>query len=75
MHMQKQLIPVCRDLGIGIVCFSPLGRGFLTGGWALYLCCWLEFGVTYVKAKADAEIWHGLRAAQLHFYRSDNLAG
>lgn len=25
------MIPTCRDLGIGIVCYSPLGRGFLTG--------------------------------------------
>ncbi|KAK9855494.1 hypothetical protein WJX84_002386, partial [Apatococcus fuscideae] len=25
------LIPTCRELGIGIVAYSPLGRGFLTG--------------------------------------------
>jgi len=25
------VLPVCRDLGIGFVPFSPLGRGFLTG--------------------------------------------
>lgn len=24
-------MPVLRDLGIGIVAYSPLGRGFLTG--------------------------------------------
>ena len=29
--MQKDVIPTCRDLGIGIVAYSPLGRGFLTG--------------------------------------------
>jgi aryl-alcohol dehydrogenase-like predicted oxidoreductase len=25
------VLPVCRDLGIGFVAYSPLGRGFLTG--------------------------------------------
>ena len=29
--MQKEVIPTCRELGIGIVPYSPLGRGFLTG--------------------------------------------
>ena len=29
--MQKNLVPVCRELGIGIVAYSPIGRGFLTG--------------------------------------------
>jgi aryl-alcohol dehydrogenase-like predicted oxidoreductase len=29
--LQADVIPVCRELGIGIVCYSPLGRGFLTG--------------------------------------------
>ena len=29
--LQAELIPTCRELGIGIVCYSPLGRGFLTG--------------------------------------------
>ena len=24
-------MPTCRELGIGIVAYSPLGRGFLTG--------------------------------------------
>jgi aryl-alcohol dehydrogenase-like predicted oxidoreductase len=28
---EADVIPVCRELGIGIVCYSPLGRGFLTG--------------------------------------------
>jgi aryl-alcohol dehydrogenase-like predicted oxidoreductase len=28
---EKDVIPTCRDLGIGIVAYSPLGRGFLTG--------------------------------------------
>jgi len=28
---EEELIPVCRELGIGFVPYSPLGRGFLTG--------------------------------------------
>eukprot|EP00210_Caulerpa_lentillifera_P005077 g4850.t1 len=28
---EDELIPACRELGIGIVAYSPLGRGFLTG--------------------------------------------
>jgi aryl-alcohol dehydrogenase-like predicted oxidoreductase len=28
---EEQIIPTCRDLGIGFVPYSPLGRGFLTG--------------------------------------------
>jgi aryl-alcohol dehydrogenase-like predicted oxidoreductase len=30
-EIEDAVIPVCRELGIGIVPFSPLGRGFLTG--------------------------------------------
>ncbi|MEV5609847.1 aldo/keto reductase [Streptomyces sp. NPDC052225] len=29
--LEADVLPVCRELGIGIVPFSPLGRGFLTG--------------------------------------------
>jgi aryl-alcohol dehydrogenase-like predicted oxidoreductase len=28
---EREVLPVCRELGIGFVPFSPLGRGFLTG--------------------------------------------
>jgi aryl-alcohol dehydrogenase-like predicted oxidoreductase len=28
---EKEVLDVCRDLGIGLVPYSPLGRGFLTG--------------------------------------------
>ena len=28
---EKDIIPVCRELGIKIVAYSPLGRGLLTG--------------------------------------------
>ena len=29
--LQAEVIPTCRELGIAIVAYSPLGRGFLTG--------------------------------------------
>ena len=29
--LEVDVVPVCRELGIGIVPYSPLGRGFLTG--------------------------------------------
>ncbi|GLV96420.1 aldo/keto reductase [Streptomyces lavendulae] len=29
--LEPEIAPVCRELGIGLVPFSPLGRGFLTG--------------------------------------------
>ncbi len=29
--IEPQIVPACRELGIGLVPFSPLGRGFLTG--------------------------------------------
>ncbi len=30
-NLEERIIPLCRELGIGIVPFSPLGRGFLAG--------------------------------------------
>lgn len=30
-NLERDLIPVLRELGIGLVAFCPLGRGFLTG--------------------------------------------
>jgi aryl-alcohol dehydrogenase-like predicted oxidoreductase len=30
-NLEPEIIPVLRELGIGLVAFSPLGRGFLTG--------------------------------------------
>ncbi|ONI79918.1 aldo/keto reductase [Actinosynnema sp. ALI-1.44] len=32
--LEAEIVPVCRELGIGLVPFSPLGRGFLTGQYA-----------------------------------------
>ena len=29
--LEAEILPVCRQLGIGLVAYSPLGRGFLTG--------------------------------------------
>jgi aryl-alcohol dehydrogenase-like predicted oxidoreductase len=29
--IEAEILPVCRELGVGVVPFSPLGRGFLTG--------------------------------------------
>ena len=29
--IEDEVVPTCRQLGVGIVAFSPLGRGFLTG--------------------------------------------
>jgi aryl-alcohol dehydrogenase-like predicted oxidoreductase len=30
-HIENEILPTIRDLGIGLVPYSPLGRGFLTG--------------------------------------------
>jgi aryl-alcohol dehydrogenase-like predicted oxidoreductase len=29
--IEDEVVPTCRELGIGVVAYSPLGRGFLTG--------------------------------------------
>ena len=29
--MEEEILPTVRDLGIGFVAYSPLGRGFLSG--------------------------------------------
>lgn len=29
--MQAELVPTCRELGVGIVAYSPLSRGMLSG--------------------------------------------
>jgi aryl-alcohol dehydrogenase-like predicted oxidoreductase len=30
-EVEQEVLPACRELGIGFVAYSPLGRGFLTG--------------------------------------------
>ncbi|MGI8694478.1 MAG: aldo/keto reductase [Geodermatophilaceae bacterium] len=32
-HIEAEILPTCRELGIGFVAYSPLGRGFLTGAY------------------------------------------
>lgn len=29
--VERGIVPTCRELGIGVLAYSPLGRGFLTG--------------------------------------------
>ncbi|KAL6585750.1 hypothetical protein OROMI_002394 [Orobanche minor] len=31
-EVEEEIVPTCRELGIGIVAYSPLGRGFLSDG-------------------------------------------
>jgi aryl-alcohol dehydrogenase-like predicted oxidoreductase len=31
--IEAEILPAVRELGIGLVAYSPLGRGFLTGAW------------------------------------------
>ncbi|QFZ20964.1 aldo/keto reductase [Saccharothrix syringae] len=30
-EIEREVVPTCRELGVGVVPYSPLGRGFLTG--------------------------------------------
>jgi len=31
LDVQEEILPTCRELGVALVAYSPLGRGFLTG--------------------------------------------
>ena len=31
---EAEILPTCRELGIGFVAYSPIGRGFLSGRWS-----------------------------------------
>ena len=33
-NIEMELLPACRRFGVGVVCWSPLGRGFLSGKYA-----------------------------------------
>ncbi len=33
-HVEAEILPTCRELGIGFVAYAPLGRGFLAGRFA-----------------------------------------
>jgi aryl-alcohol dehydrogenase-like predicted oxidoreductase len=57
--IEAEIAPTCRELGIGIVPFSPLGRGFLTGR------------VTSVADLAEDDMRRGLpRFAEENFARN-----
>ncbi|XVS63753.1 aldo/keto reductase [Actinosynnema sp. CA-299493] len=57
--IEAEVAPTCRELGIGIVPFSPLGRGFLTGR------------VTSVADLAEDDMRRGLpRFAEENFARN-----
>ncbi|MER5266815.1 aldo/keto reductase [Actinosynnema sp. NPDC002837] len=57
--VEAEVAPTCRELGIGIVPFSPLGRGFLTGR------------VTSVADLAEDDMRRGLpRFAEENFARN-----
>jgi aryl-alcohol dehydrogenase-like predicted oxidoreductase len=54
--VEEEVLPACRELGIGFVAYSPLGRGFLTGR---------------IKRPEDtSRIWRGPRAAPRPGWRS-----
>ncbi|KAJ0014505.1 hypothetical protein Pint_20506 [Pistacia integerrima] len=36
--IEEEIVPLCRELGIGIVPYSPLGRGFLVARRLLKVC-------------------------------------
>jgi aryl-alcohol dehydrogenase-like predicted oxidoreductase len=44
---ERELLPLCRDQGIGLVCYSPMARGFLAGNRTTD-----DWGTT-VRAKTD----------------------
>ena len=33
--VEAEILPTCRELGVGFVAYAPLGRGFLTGRFAI----------------------------------------
>ena len=40
---EREMLPLCRDMGVGVVPWSPLARGFLTGQQAVDLAFGLQF--------------------------------
>jgi aryl-alcohol dehydrogenase-like predicted oxidoreductase len=45
--VEVEMLPLCRELGIGFVAYSPLGRGFLTGS----VDAGTAFGATDARAR------------------------
>ncbi|KAK8589428.1 hypothetical protein V6N12_023825 [Hibiscus sabdariffa] len=72
--IEEQIVPLCRKLGIGIVPYSPLGRGFFGGkgvvGPCLQIVFWFQVQnldknkTLYLKIEKLAEK-HGCTPAQL----------
>ncbi|MFD1148162.1 aldo/keto reductase [Saccharothrix hoggarensis] len=60
--IEAEVAPTCRELGIGIVAYSPLGRGFLTG----------RYTSKEDFADGDVRLTHQPRFAEENFAR--NLA-
>ena len=44
---ERELLPFCRDHGVALICYSPMGRGFLAGNRSID-----DWGTT-VRAKTD----------------------
>lgn len=56
--IEESIVPVCKELGIGILAYSPLGRGFLTGA--------IDKAVLDKLAKNDFRVT-GMPRAQVRF--------
>jgi aryl-alcohol dehydrogenase-like predicted oxidoreductase len=79
--IEDSVVPTCRELGIGIVAYSPLGRGFLTGrftsteglaaddfrrvGQPRFAAGNLEHNLAIVAALEELASAHGVTAGQL----------
>jgi aryl-alcohol dehydrogenase-like predicted oxidoreductase len=55
-EVEETSIPVCRELGIGIVSYAPLGRGFLTGQLAFDSLSTDDFRARNPRMVGDARV-------------------
>ncbi|KAK8980816.1 hypothetical protein V6N11_047947 [Hibiscus sabdariffa] len=62
--IEEQIVPLCRELGIGIVPYSPLGRGFFGGKGVVETLPAKSFLTLYMKIEMLAKK-HGCTPAQL----------
>ncbi|KAK8502362.1 hypothetical protein V6N12_046148 [Hibiscus sabdariffa] len=62
--IEEQIVPLCRELGIGIVPYSPLGRGFFGGKGVVETLPANSFLTLYMKIEMLAKK-HGCTPAQL----------
>ncbi|KAG8369550.1 hypothetical protein BUALT_Bualt14G0025100 [Buddleja alternifolia] len=52
--LEQEIVPTCRELGIGIVPYSPLGRGFLAAGPSfIQNLCESDFRKRFPRFKAE----------------------